>query len=87
MDAHLWARFVPGLLAGCWIGVIVGAGSALLLMGRRVRQLETINMLLRARLKLREKQQRPTTATTLVMPRPGVTKPGPKPVSRTAFGR
>jgi hypothetical protein len=54
---YSWAHFLAGVVAGCWIGVIVGCGVALLLAGRRVRQLEAANLLLRVQLHARREQQ------------------------------
>jgi hypothetical protein len=68
---HAWAPFVSGMFVGCWIGATIGCAGILLVVGRRMRQLETINQLLRNKLKGREKPQRTGTAgpgPTLVMP-------------------
>jgi hypothetical protein len=70
---HPWAPFFAGLLTGCWIGAAVACAGVLLLVGRRVRQLESINLVLRNRLKARGKPQRTGTGgggPTLVMPVP-----------------
>jgi hypothetical protein len=67
--ARSWIGFFSGTLTGCWIGVVVGCGVTLLLMGRRVRQLETINLLLRSKIKVLQRPQR-ATGPALVMPRP-----------------
>ncbi len=70
---HAWAPFVSGMFVGCWIGATVGCAGILLVVGRRMRQLETINQLLRNKLKGREKPQRTGTGgpgPTLVMPTP-----------------
>lgn len=88
---HPWARVVAGLAASFWIGAAIGCGGALLLAGRRIRQLETINLLLRAKLRVREKAQRAGktgTGPLLVMPTAGSERgPGQKPASRAAVGR
>ena len=60
-EVHSWVRGVAGLLASFWIGVAVGCVGALLFAGRRVRQLETVNLLLRAKLRARERPQRTGT--------------------------
>lgn len=57
-EIHPWARFFAGMLAGCWIGAAIACAGVVLLMGRRVRQLESINLLLRTKLKARTKSQR-----------------------------
>lgn len=74
---HLWAPFVAGLLAGCWIGGLVACAGVLLLMGRRVRHLEAMNGHLRSRLKARVRSLRalnPGLGRTLVMPLPLATR-------------
>ncbi len=84
---HPWAPFVSGMLAGCWIGAAIGCAGVLLLVGRRVRQLETINLLLRAKLKVREKPQSTGTAgggPMLVMPLPSATRKMEKTATRMA---
>jgi len=81
---HPWAPFVSGMLAGCWIGAAIGCAGVLLLVGRRVRQLETINLLLRARLKVREKPHRTGTGPALVMPLPSASRKAEKSVSKMA---
>ena len=60
-DVHPWLRFAVGLIAGCWIGAAIGMGIALVLAGRRLKQLETANMLLRIKLRARERQRRTGT--------------------------
>lgn len=80
-DVHPWLRFGVGLLAGCWIGAAAGMAIALVLAGRRLRQLETANMLLRLKLRARERQRRTGTqgpGPVLVMP-PGVHRPASAP--------
>jgi hypothetical protein len=70
---HPWAQFFTGMLMGCWIGAAIATAGVLLLVGRRVRQLETINLLLRTKLKARPNPQRTGTGgpgPTLVMPLP-----------------
>lgn len=85
---HPWAPFITGMLAGCWIGAVIGCAGVLLLVGRRVRQLETINLLLRTMLKARERPQRTGTGggggLTLVMPLPGASRMAGRPMSRIA---
>lgn len=71
-----WVQFLTGLVAGCWLGVVIGCGVTLLLMGRRIRHMETVNVLLRSKLKVREKARKTGTGgPPLVMPMPGATRP------------
>jgi hypothetical protein len=80
-DVHPWLRFGVGLLAGCWIGAAIGMGIALLLASRRVKQLETANMLLRIKLRARERPRRTGTSgpgPVLVIP-PGASRPARSP--------
>jgi hypothetical protein len=84
---HPWAPFLTGMLAGCWIGAAIGCAGVLLLVGRRVRQLETINLLLRTKLKVREKPQRTGASAhgqMLVMPIPSDRHRAESPMSRIA---
>lgn len=70
---HPWAQFFAGMLIGCWIGGAVACAGLLLLIGRKVRQLEGINSILRRKLKARNLVPRPGTGgpgPTLVMPFP-----------------
>ncbi|MGA8109240.1 MAG: hypothetical protein WBD46_08590 [Acidobacteriaceae bacterium] len=84
---HSWGGFFAGMLLGCWIGVVAGCAVTLLLMGRRVRQLETVNLLLRSKLKSREKPRRTGTGgAPLVMPLPGTGRSTSPSVGRTARG-
>jgi hypothetical protein len=74
---HPWAQFFAGVITGCWIGAIIACAGLLLLVGRRVRQLESINQLLRTKLKVRIRPQRTGTGKhgpTLVMPMPGAAR-------------
>lgn len=74
---HPWAQFFAGVITGCWIGAIIACAGLLLLVGRRVRQLESLNQLLRTKLKARIRPQRAGTGTrgpTLVMPTPGAAR-------------
>lgn len=63
---HPWIRFGAGLLLGCWVGVPIGIAVAVLLVGRRMRQLEMANELLRNKLNVREKAWRTGGGPTLV---------------------
>ncbi|MFZ0631251.1 MAG: hypothetical protein WA399_07160 [Acidobacteriaceae bacterium] len=58
--AFPWAWFLAGLLLGSWIGATVGSAAVLLLAGRKMKRLETVNHLLRV--KLRAYAQRPRIA-------------------------
>ena len=84
---HPWAQFFAGVITGCWIGAIVAGAGLLLLVGRRVRQLESVNLLLRMKLKARPKPQRTGTGgpgPTLVMPTPIGTRKAEAPATRIA---
>ncbi|HTW48551.1 MAG TPA: hypothetical protein VMD92_11410 [Acidobacteriaceae bacterium] len=84
-----WLRFGLGILAGCWIGSAVGLGIALMLAGRRIQQLEEINLMLRAKLRARDKERQSGPAgvgPVLVFP-PGVNRPASSPLGRVAGGR
>jgi hypothetical protein len=88
-DAHAWVRFASGLIAGCWLGAIIGGAVALLFASRRIRQLETANMLLRVRLRSREKPERTGTGgggPILVVPPRETNRPASAPVTRFATG-
>jgi hypothetical protein len=87
-EVHSWGGFATGLLTGCWIGVVVGCAATLLLIGKRVRQLETINLLLRSKLKVLERPRKTgAIGPALVMPRPGSVRSEQAHRSRTAQGR
>ncbi len=88
---HPWARFLAGMLTGCWIGALIASAGVILLMGRRVRQLESINLLLRTKLKARVKAPAAGSGTgtgggghMLVMPLPTTQSKSEKPASRLA---
>jgi hypothetical protein len=71
-EVHSLTRFLTGMLTGCWIGAGVGCAATLVLMGKRVRQLETINLLLRSKLRVLDRSHRTGTGgPALVMPHPG----------------
>jgi hypothetical protein len=59
---HAWIRFDVGLMAGVWIGAFIGMAVAILLVGRRMRQLEAVNALLRMKLQSQEKGRRMAAA-------------------------
>ena len=88
-DAHSWMRFATGLIAGCWIGAIIGGAVVLLFASRRIRQLETVNMLLRVKLRSREKPVRTGTGgggPVLVVPPRETNRPASAPLTRFASG-
>jgi hypothetical protein len=58
-DIHPWLRLSTGLIVGCWLGAVVGFAITVLFAGKRLHQLETSNVLLRMKLRTREKSQRP----------------------------
>ncbi len=89
LAAHAWVRFATGLIAGCWLGAFIGAAVALLFASRRIRQLETANMLLRVKLRSKEKPQRTGTGgagPVLVIPPRETNRPASAPVTRFASG-
>lgn len=89
LAAHPWIRFATGLITGCWIGVFVGAALTLLLAGRRMRELDLANRVLRIRLKARERQGRSGTgrvAPILVMPPGAFRRSASAPPGRAAHG-
>ncbi|HEY1501557.1 MAG TPA: hypothetical protein VGF88_18430 [Acidobacteriaceae bacterium] len=82
-----WAEFFAGVVTGCWIGAVIACVGVLLLVGRRVRQLEGINLLLRTKLKAGLKPSVTATAgsgPTLVMPLPGSIRKTEPPRERIA---
>ena len=85
---HPWAQFFAGVVTGCWIGAVIACAGLLLLVGRRVRQLEAVNLLLRMKLKARGLPQRTARAAgpgpTLVMPLPGTARTGEQRLGRIA---
>lgn len=83
-DIHPWLRMSTGLILGGWIGVAVGVAITALISGRRLHQLQTANVLLRTRLRTREKAQRPSPI--FVMPPAASSRPSDAP-RRAAGGR
>lgn len=83
ISVHPWQGFFSGLLVGCWIGVVMGSLVTLLLVGRRVRQLETINHLLRSRLRSHDTPRKTGTGgPPIVLPLPGAGRSSPIPITR-----
>jgi|HubBroStandDraft_3_1064219.scaffolds.fasta_scaffold557744_2 hypothetical protein len=76
-ELHSGLRFSIGLIFGCWAGVTLGVVIALMLVGRRMKQLEAENQLLSERLRKR--------ATPLA--RTGTTGAGPSLVSSQGIHR
>jgi hypothetical protein len=84
---HPWAQFFTGMLIGCWIGAAVACAGVLLMVGRKVRRLESINLLLRTKLKARVRMPRSGTGTSgsmLVMPLPGTSRRPQGPTGKIA---
>jgi hypothetical protein len=84
---HPWAQFFAGVITGCWIGAVIACAGLLLLVGKRVRQLESINQLLRMKLKARLRPLRSRTGThgpALVMPISGAARRPDAPPERIA---
>lgn len=85
-----WVRFLTGLIAGCWIGAAIGCAITLLVAGKRLRQLESANLLLRVKLRSREKPTRTGTASgggpVLVIPPRETNRPASAPITRIASG-
>jgi hypothetical protein len=82
-----WARFLAGVITGCWIGVMIGCAVALLLAGRRVRQLETKNLLLRVQLHARREPEPAglrASGRGLALPRSSGSRAAEPVMSRTA---
>jgi hypothetical protein len=84
-----WAWLLAGLLLGSWIGATVGSAGVLLLAGRKMKRLETVNQLLR--IKLKTYTQRPLSAahrglSPALLPFKVVTEPAALPIDRIASG-
>ncbi len=54
LAAFPWAWLLAGLLLGSWIGATIGSAAVLLLAGRRMKRLETVNQLLRIKLRAQQ---------------------------------
>ena len=82
-----WFWLFAGMLAGCWIGATVGSAGVLLLAERRMKRLETINELLRMKLRA----SRPRTLaqfelTPVLRPFRVMREPARIPIDRIASG-
>lgn len=87
---HPWVRFLTGLISGCWIGVFIGCAITLVIAGKRVRQLQNANLVLRVKLRAREKPKPTGTAgarPVLVAPPRETNRPASAPMARFASGR
>jgi hypothetical protein len=84
-----WLRFGFGVLTGCWIGTALGIGITLILAGRRIKELEQANSILRTKLRVRDRS-RPSgpggSGPILIVP-PNVNRPASAPFGRVASGR
>ncbi|MGB6131295.1 MAG: hypothetical protein WCC14_16285 [Acidobacteriaceae bacterium] len=86
---HPWVRFLTGLISGCWIGVFIGCAITFVIAGKRVRQLQNANLVLRIKLRARQKAK-PTgiagAGPMLVAPSREKNRPASAPVARFASG-
>lgn len=86
---HPWSWFFVGLLLGSWSGATIGSVGVLLLAGRRMKQLETINQLLRGKLRTHANRYRPVgrpVLTPVLRPFRAVTETAAIPIDRIASG-
>lgn len=86
---HPWILFFAGLLLGTWCGATIGSAGVLLLAGRRMKQLETINRLLRIKLQGHARRHRPLPRPALasvLRPFRAVTETAALPIDRIASG-
>ncbi len=85
---HLWVRFLTGLISGCWVGVFIGCAVTVVLMGKRMRQLQSANLALRLRLRARARPRPATVGTGPLLVRPfrETNRPASAPMARAAFG-
>jgi hypothetical protein len=63
-----WLRLDVGFFLGCWFGVLVGCGLTILLAGRRFRQLQTANVVLRLKLRIQEKTLPRRSGPVVIVP-------------------
>ncbi|HTX40862.1 MAG TPA: hypothetical protein VMD25_03465 [Acidobacteriaceae bacterium] len=86
---HPWVRFLTGLISGCWIGVVVGCAVTLVMVGKRMRQLQNTNLVLRLKLRSRAKPRPTGTAGSgplLVFPLREMNRPASAPMAKVASG-
>lgn len=84
-----WVWLSAGLLLGSWIGATIGSAGVLLLAGRRMKKLETVNQLLRIRLRAYTQRSRNVAQRGLapvLRPFRIVTEPATLPIDRIASG-
>lgn len=84
-----WSWFFGGLLLGSWIGATIGSTGVLLLASRRMKHLETVNSLLRLKLRSYLPQSRPAGRRGLapvLRPFNVVTETATIPIDRIASG-
>jgi len=89
MAAFPWAWLLAGLLLGSWIGATVGSAGVLMLAGRRMKKLETVNQLLRVKLRAVTQRSRTTAHRGLapvLRPFKVVTETATIPIDRIASG-
>jgi hypothetical protein len=55
LTVHPWMGFGAGLIVGCWVGVAMGLGVAVLLVSGRIHEMVETNALLRRKLEERER--------------------------------
>jgi hypothetical protein len=89
LAAFSWSWFFGGLLLGSWIGATIGSAGVLLLAGRRMKRLETLNHLLRIKLRSYMPHTRPAAPRELspvLQPFKVVTETASIPIDRIASG-
>lgn len=89
LTAFSWGGFFAGLLLGSWIGATIGSAGVLLLAGRRMKHLETVNNLLRVKLRAHMQRHRPAAQRGLapvLRPFKVVTETANIPIDRMASG-
>jgi hypothetical protein len=89
LAAFPWGYFFAGLLLGSWIGATIGSAGVLLLASRRMKKLETVNQLLRVKLRSHMQRYRPAAQRGLapvLRPFKVVTETATIPIDRIASG-
>ena len=83
-----WAWLLAGLLLGSWIGATIGSAGVLMLAGRRMKKLETVNHLLRVKLRghLQRARPAPRGLSPFLRPFKAVTETAAIPIDRLASG-